>query len=190
MDELINILSNSIKGEKVANFKYKLFSEQALKENLPVIAYVFKVVAYAETIHLRIHKDSLEMIGKDSSSIEKQVQINEEELENQVNRTKVNLLNSRVNETFEFLDKYRNFALIAKKYEEPLIEKNFSNVKRAERSHAELFQDCLNFLDKEKEIKFKKLYVCEKCGTIRSEIPSEKCPSCQNPSTSYIEINK
>jgi rubrerythrin len=130
------------------------------------------------------------MIGEDSSAIEKQVQIDEEELKNQVNRTKVNLLNSRVNETFEFLDKYRNFALIAKNYEEPLIEKNFSNVKRAERSHAELFQDYLTFLDEEKEIKFKNLYVCEKCGTVLSEIPSENCPSCQNPSNSYIEIHK
>ncbi len=190
MDELIKILRNSIEGEKVANFKYELFSEQALKENLPVIAYVFKVVAYAETIHLRIHMDSLERIKEDSSAIEKQIQINKVELKNQVNRTIVNLLNSRVSETFEFLDKYRNFALIAKKYQEPIIEKNFSNVKRAERSHAELFQDYLIFLDDNKEIEFKKLYVCEKCGTVRTEIPSERCPGCENLSNFFIEIHK
>jgi rubrerythrin len=187
-EKLIEILTDALKGENIAKRKYKLFSEQARKENLPMIAYIFKTVAYAENIHIGMHKNVMEKLELNPSSIEAQIKINEEELREQVNRTKVNLLNSRVNETFEFLDKYRNFALLAKKYGVNLLQIHFSNIKKAERSHAVLFQDYLYLLNENVTIESKKLYVCQKCGTVKETIPAEKCPSCQNPSSFYIRI--
>lgn len=188
MDELRQILKNSIEGEIIVNYKYLLFSKQALQENLPMIAHIFKTIGQAEKIHIEIHKSSLARIEVDFFAIRAQIHIDKEALKEQLNSTKVNLLNSRVSETFEFLDRYRNFALIAKKYKKPFIEENFSILKRAERSHAELFQDYLIFLDEHKEMELKSLFICQKCGTVRTNIPTVSCPGCENDPSSYKEV--
>ena len=54
-DIIIENLKEAINGESNAKRKYELYAEQAMKENLPEVANLFKAVSQAENIHVKNH---------------------------------------------------------------------------------------------------------------------------------------
>jgi len=52
MSIIIDNFKTAINGKSKAKRKYKLFEEQAKRENLPEIVHLFKAISYAESIYI------------------------------------------------------------------------------------------------------------------------------------------
>jgi len=187
MKELIEALGESISGEAFAKQKYELFSEKALGEEDLMCANLFKALSFAESIHLNNHLNALNKIAGTSKNFEDITKIDEDELKDQVKSTQVNLLNARVNETFEFKKKYKNFVKLAKKEDQEVAMLSFTYARMAEKAHAELLNNCLKAIHATKPMEEIDFFVCKNCGNVMDAIPS-KCPICEKPSKYYEKI--
>jgi rubrerythrin len=180
MEEVLKNIQEAINGESNAQRKYELFSEKALSEGLPQIAYLFKATAFAEGIHIRNHLKALATILGSKTNPQEFVKIDEEKLKSAIKDTKSSLLDAIAGEMFEFKKMYKNFVKIAEKAGEDVAELSFTLARYAERVHAKLYSTTLKKLESNKPREIKEIYVCSICGNIElNEIPS-KCPVCDH----------
>jgi rubrerythrin len=62
----------------------------------------------------------------------------------------------------------------------------FTEAKTAEAGHAQFYAQALNNLETWKVAR--PFFVCTVCGYTVEKITFEKCPSCLNPKTKYVEV--
>lgn len=160
-------LKDAFAGESQANRKYTAFAKKADDEGFPGIAKLFRTVAFAETVHaLRELKD---MGGvKDTAS---------------------NLQAAIDGETYEYTDMYVKFLDAATKEGVAAAVKTFEWAKKVEEVHAQWYKKALEAVKEGKDLRPKKLWVCQECGNvIEGDLP-EKCPVCAHAKEFYIRLD-
>ena len=188
MSIVIENLKQAINGESNARQKYELFAERAKEENLPEVAHLFKAISIAEAIHIKNHVRALEVITKSEVKIDDIVKVNLETLKLNTKDTKSNLLDAIQGETYETKHMYKDFIKASRKEGNDVAELSFSLARKAERVHAQIFSKYLKQLEKNEEIKKRKIYVCQICGNVEFDTPPSVCPLCEHTQKFFNEI--
>ena len=188
MSTVIENLKEAIKGESNAKQKYQLYAEKANEENVPEISHLFEAISSAEAIHIKNHVRALEVITKSEVKIEDIVKVNLETLKLNTKDTKSNLLDAIQGETYETKHMYKDFIKSSRKEGNDVAELSFSLARKAERVHAQIFSKYLKQLEKNEEIKKRKIYVCQICGNVEFDTPPSVCPLCEHTQKFFNEI--
>ncbi len=184
---VIKNLKEAINGESNAKRKYELCAEKAREENLSEVAHLFEAISVAETIHIKNHIRALAVLTNAGVKTEDFVEVNEVDLKNHIKDTKSNLIDAISGETYETKKMYKNFVKNSKKEGIEVAELSFSLARRAEKVHAELFTDYLKFLENNKSIEKRKIFVCQICGNVEIEAPPLVCPICEHSQNFFQE---
>ena len=122
-------------GESMANRRYLYFAKRADEEGYPEIAALLRSIAEGETAHAFGHLDFIRQGGLTDPATDKPIGTLEEMLESAI-----------AGETYEWTQMYPGFAKIAREEGFPEIAEWFETLARAEKSHAEKFQNVLKML--------------------------------------------
>ncbi|QGY39449.1 rubrerythrin family protein [Pseudodesulfovibrio cashew] len=165
MSKTIENLKAAFAGESQANRKYLAFADKAEKEGKPGVAKLFRAAAAAETIHAHAHLRLMKGIGS----------------------TEENLKAAISGETYEFEKMYPEMMDDAKEEGENAVLRYFGFANEAEKVHAALYTEALEadgdtFADAE-------FYICSVCGHTQNGAPTDKCPICNAPATSYAKVD-
>ncbi len=190
MKGVIENLKEAINGESIAKRKYELFAQKAKEEDLIQIAYLFKAVAFAESIHIKNHLKALSILIGTEPKPEEFIKINVEEIKSIVKDTKTDLINAIAGEMFEFKKMYKNFIKIADKAGIDVAELSFTLARYAERVHAKLYTMVLKKLEANKPREIIEIYVCKICGDVEINKIPLKCPICDHGPSLFIKIEK
>jgi rubrerythrin len=180
MSIVIQNLKEAINGENNAKRKYELYAERANEENLPEIAHLFEAISSAEAIHIKNHLRALKVLTNSDGIVDDFVRINDEDLKNHVKDTKSNLLDAINGETYETKKMYKDFEKNSKNEGNEVAELSFSLARKAEKVHANLFNEFLKKLEKEEIIDKQKIFVCQICGNVEIGAPPLVCPVCDH----------
>ena len=156
-------LKSAFAGESQANRKYLAFAKKAEAEGYKAAARMFKAAAEAETFHAHAHLDAMEGI----------------------NSTAENLKEAISGEIFEFKEMYPPYLEEAKEARHNKAVRSFTLAMKAEKVHADLFQDVLSNLSKDDNSTY---YLCPTCGYIEKNSTPEACPICGVKGSSFIKI--
>jgi len=187
MTAVVQNLKEAINGESNAKRKYELYAKKAREENLPEIAHLFEAISAAEAIHIKNHIRALAVLTNADVNVEDFVEVNENNLKNHVKDTKANLIDAISGEIYETKKMYKNFEKNSKKEGSEVAELSFSLAKKAEKIHAELFTKSLKFLENNKTIEKRKIFVCQICGNVEYEAPPSVCPICKHSQKFFRE---
>ncbi len=179
MSVIIKNLEAAIIGESNAQYKYKLFAEQAKKENLLEVARLFIAISNAEGIHIKNHLRAL-TVTTGSEVTKDFVKIAEEKLRAEVKDTKSNLQSAIDGETYETKKMYKEFVKNSIKAGENVAELTFTLARKAEKIHAKIYSKYLKLLEANKNIEDKDIFVCYICGNVEFEKAPENCPCCDH----------
>ena len=126
-------LKDAFAGESQANTRYLWFAQKADVDGFPEIAAVFRSIADSETGHAFGILEYLAEIGDPISG-------------EPIGDTGDNVKSSIVSETYEYTEKYPNFAKTARDEGFAEIADWFESLARAEQSHALRLTDALRSL--------------------------------------------
>ncbi len=189
MKIVISNLKEAINGESNAKHKYELFSEKAKEENLLEIALLFKAISIAEIVHIKNHLRALKVITNSDPKTDDFVHIDEENLNKNINDTKLNLIDAIKGETFETKKMYKIFVKNAVKLGNDVAELTFTLARKAEKIHAKVFSKYLKILEKDQIINNLEIYICEICGNVEFKNPSQNCSICDHGPQFFKKIN-
>lgn len=153
-----------------------------------MIAKLFKAIAEAEAIHVKNHLRALEMLTKKTFELKEIATIKDEELTENVNSTRNNLIQAIAGETYEFRKMYKSFKKNAKREDFYLAELSFDLARKAEIVHSKLFIKYLKKLDKNKNFKDIDIFVCQICGNVELEAAPKICPNCEHDQSFFKKI--
>lgn len=158
-------LDTAFSGESQAYQKYSAFAKKAEKDGLTNIAKLFRTTAEAERIHAEGHLKAMDKIGSTLDNLEAAIG----------------------GETYEYEDMYPPM------YDQAVTEKHkakkmFGYALEAEKVHAELYQKALEAVKVGKDLDEVNIYLCPTCGYIELGIPTEKCPVCGVPASTFVQI--
>ena len=164
-------LQTAYRGENNAHARYLAFAEKADQEQYGEIASLFRAAARAESIHAANHAAVIKQLGGTP----------EVKIETPgVKSTRENLETAIKGESFERDTMYPEFlkqARAEKKNKREAV-RTLNLAQMAEAEHARLYTDALNNLEKLKNSKAKKYFVCTVCGFTSAKPEFSKCPSC------------
>ncbi|NKB47216.1 MAG: rubrerythrin [Legionellales bacterium] len=124
-------LKAAFAGESQANRRYLYFATKADIEGYNDISTVFRSTAEGETGHAFGHLEHLELCGDPVT-------------DEPIGDTRDNLKSAIVGETYEYTDMYPGMARIAREEGFDEIADWFETLAKAERSHANRFQQALD----------------------------------------------
>ena len=158
-------LDTAFSGESQAYQKYSAFAKKAEKDGLTNIAKLFRTTAEAERIHAEGHLKAMDKIGSTLDNLEAAIG----------------------GETYEYEDMYPPM------YDQAVIEKHKAKkllgyAHKGEKVHAELYQKALEAVKAGKDLDEVNIYLCPTCGYIELGIPTEKCPVCGVPASTFVQI--
>ena len=158
-------LDTAFSGESQAYQKYSAFAKKAEKDGLANIAKLFRTTAEAERIHAEGHLKAMDKIGSTLENLEAAVG----------------------GETYEAEEMYPPMydQAVAEKHK---AKKMFGYARDAERVHAELYQKALEAVKAGKDLDEVNIYLCPTCGYIELGTPTEKCPVCGVPASTFVQI--
>lgn len=158
-------LDTAFSGESQAYQKYSAFAKKAEKDGLTNIAKLFRTTAEAERIHAEGHLKAMDKIGSTLDNLEAAIG----------------------GETYEFEDMYPPMydQAVADKHK---AKKMFGYALEAEKVHAELYKKALEAVKAGKDLDEVNIYLCPTCGYIELGIPTEKCPVCGVPASTFVQI--
>ncbi len=163
-------LRSAFGGESQAYQRYQVWGDKAEKDGFPQVATLFRAVAYAEQVHARNHFKAMENIEGDHLVASGAVF--------GLNDTAENLAGAIEGEKHEIDQMYPAFSIVAKNQKENDAVKSFHYAEEAEKTHAELFSEAREAVQKGSDYELDFIGVCEVCGyTVKDEIP-EYCPVC------------
>lgn len=163
-------LRSAYGGESMAHMRYLSWADRADKEGLPMIARLFRAVAYAEQVHANNHFNVLGGDVADTAVTAGAVF--------GIKDTAENLMGGIMGEDHEIDQMYPVYLEAAKFQGEKDAMRTFNFALQAEKQHAELFRKARERALEKKDVDFQAIYVCPVCGhTIEDEAP-EKCPVC------------
>lgn len=128
-------LKQGFMGESMANRRYLYFAKRADEEGYPEIAQLLRSIAEGETAHAFGHLDFIRQGGLTDPATDKPIGTLEEMLESAI-----------AGETYEFTQMYPGFAKVAREEGYNEVAEWFETLARAEKSHAEKFQNVLKML--------------------------------------------
>jgi rubrerythrin len=158
-------LATAFAGESQANRKYLAFAKKADQEGFPQVAKLFRAAADAETIHALGHLNNMGGVGSTLQNLEAAV----------------------AGETYEFTDMYPPMLAQAEK-EGHKSRVMFGFATKAEKVHAELFQQALAALKSGADLSQMDVYLCPFCGDLEFGKAPDKCPICGAPAAKYQKI--
>ncbi len=188
MSVVIENLKEAIKGESNAKRKYQWYAQKARDEDLPEIAHIFEAISSAEAIHIKNHIRALNVSTNKEIDIKEFIDVNEEILKDKVKDTKSNLIDAITGETYETKQMYKNFLKNSQKVGNEVAELSFQLARKAEKVHANIFNDYLKKLEKNESINKLKIYVCQICGNVEFGAPPSICPICDHSQKFFEEI--
>ncbi len=127
-------LKDAFAGESQANRRYLYFAQKADVEGYNDVAAVFRSTAEGETGHAHGHLGYLEEVGDPATG-------------KPIGETSDNLVSAVAGETHEYTDMYPGMAKTARDEGFEEIADWFETLAKAERSHANRFQQALDNLD-------------------------------------------
>ena len=131
--QTVQNLKDAFAGESQANRRYLYFAAKADVEGENDVAAVFRSTAEGETGHAHGHLEYLEEVGDPATGLP-------------MGDTRKNLLASIEGETHEYTDMYPGMAKTAREEGFEEIADWFETLAKAERSHANRFQNALDAL--------------------------------------------
>jgi rubrerythrin len=162
-------LQTAYRGESNAHARYLAFAEKADQEQYGEIASLFRAAARAESIHAANHAAVIKQLGGTP----------EVKIETPgVKSTRENLETAIKGESFERDTMYPEFLKQARAENKREAVRTLNLAQMAEAEHARLYTDALNNLEKLKNSKAKKYFVCTVCGFTSAKPEFSKCPSC------------
>ncbi len=126
-------LKDAFAGESQANRRYLYFAQRADVEGFNDVAAVFRSTAEGETGHAHGHLDYLQLTGDPATGLP-------------IGNTAENLKAAIAGETHEYTDMYPGMAKTAREEGFDEIADWFETLAKAERSHANRFQQALDTL--------------------------------------------
>ena len=170
-----------------AYHNYVVFSQQAIKDGYPNIAYLFTSLAESEAIHARNFKARLLELGTGPGPITG--------LDVKSSSTKSNLKAAVTVEAHEIDYKYPDIV----KFISPENDKQSIVVTtwawQAEAQHRNLIIKMQKnvvrwwgIVSSKIEERHATYYVCQVCGSTLVEIPKETCPICGRPASEFRQI--
>ena len=126
-------LKDAFADESQANRRFLYFAAKADVEGYPDVATVFRSTAEGETGHANGHLEYLEDVGDPATGLP-------------IGATDANLKAAIAGETHEYTDMYPGMAKIAREEGFDEIADWFETLAKAERSHANRFQEALDKL--------------------------------------------
>jgi rubrerythrin len=182
----IEVLKKAFHAEMVAHKHYIEYTQKALIDEYPNIAYLFHAFSCSEKIHADNYKSSLLLLGKKTKS--KQIEL-------QVQGTKSNLRAASRKE----MDKINNFYPgIIKELEKERCEEAIINCMYAWKSHQQHEKEIRRILrfsglffglvTKEIERKKPNFFVCGVCGSTIDERPLTPCIICNMSAKNYRKL--
>ena len=127
-------LKDAFAGESQANRRYLYFAAKADVEGYNDVAAVFRSTGEGETGHAHGHLNYLEETGDPATGLP-------------IGGTSDNLKAAVAGETYEYTDMYPGMAKTAREEGFEEIADGFQTLAKAERSHANRFQQALDNLD-------------------------------------------
>lgn len=157
-------LKNAFAGESQAHMKYLAFAEQAVKDNLPNAARMFRANSFAEQIHAVNHLRALNGIG----------------------RTGENLAAAMSGEAFEATTMYPEYVKQAEADGEKTAVMTTNAALAAEKVHYEMYKAAGQTVAVGQDVGAKPIHVCGVCGfTMEGDAP-DKCPVCGAPRAKFV----
>jgi rubrerythrin len=126
-------LKAAFAGESQANRRYLYFAQKADVEGFNDVAAVFRSTAEGETGHAHGHLEYLEAVGDPATGLP-------------IGPTPSNLKAAIAGETHEYTDMYPGMAKTARTEGFDEVADWFETLAKAERSHANRFQNALDAL--------------------------------------------
>ena len=126
-------LKDAFAGESQANRRYLFFAQKADVEGYNDVSAVFRSTGEGETGHAHGHLNYLEETGDPATGLP-------------IGRTSDNLRAAIAGETYEYTDMYPGMAKTARDEGFEEIADWFETLAKAERSHANRFQQALDNL--------------------------------------------
>jgi len=158
-------LQTAFAGESMANRKYTAYARKAEKEGYPQIARLFRAAAEAETIHALGHLDAMRGVAF----------------------TLDNLRDAVKGETYEHEEMYPPMLEQAEA-DKHRAKRMFKLALKAEKVHADLYQQALDRLEAGKDLEGKTVYLCPVCGHLHIDKPKTFCPICNLPAEKYQKV--
>ncbi|MCJ7612629.1 MAG: rubrerythrin family protein [Candidatus Aminicenantes bacterium] len=159
-------LKNAFAGESQAHMKYLAFAEQAVKDNLPNAARMFRANSFAEQIHAVNHLRALNGIG----------------------RTGENLAAAMSGEAFEATTMYPEYVKQAEADGEKAAVMTTNQALAAEKVHYEMYKAAGQTVALGKDAGVNPIHVCGVCGfTMEGDAP-DKCPVCGAPRAKFVKF--
>jgi rubrerythrin len=155
MEETIKNLKEAFAGESQINRRYLAFAAKAAQEGYHQAARLFRGLAEAETVHA----------------------MNYLKIMKAVKSTRENLKEAMANETAAFQERYPEMIATAKSEGQKEAARSFTYACGAEKSHAQLFKQALETLEKMLQVD---LYICAVCGYAIEGSPPDICPVCKS----------
>lgn len=146
-------LEETVRGELMAHFRYRMFADRAERRGLENLANLFRALAASEYYHARSFYAILDRPAPFAESVQTYTP----------------------GEKFEYEYLYPMVADYAKNHHHPLTERAYNDAAMAERVHAELLEQAADM----ERFPETTVYVCPVCGYVMAgETPPERCPVC------------
>jgi rubrerythrin len=184
----IAVLKNAYEAEKIAHENYVCYSQKAIEENYPNIAYLFTTFAVSEKIHADNYKHILTAMRAGAQEPEFEVIILD---------TKENLIKATEGELQKIKKTYPDFLkkLKTESHDQAVINCMYSW--KSHQQHKRMIGEIRKYSEYffgqvAKKIEGLKLdfHVCEICGSTINEAPQTPCDICNMPHTHYSRVNR
>ncbi len=163
-------LRSAFGGESQAYQRYQVWADKAEEDGFSGVGTLFRAVAYAEQVHARNHFQAMDNLEGDHLVASGGVF--------GLDDTASNLAGAIAGEEHEIDQMYPAFSLVAKNQKESEAVKSFHYAEEAEKTHAELFKEAKDAVERGSDFTVNFVAVCDVCGhTTADEIP-EYCPVC------------
>jgi len=183
--QTIQILKQAYLREIQAHLAYVKFSQKALKEGYPNMAYLFKSFAVAESIHGRNFRNTLLALGDTPSRPEARIEIlSTRKNLDQAIQLELNEINIYYPEHIKKIKKEAHWNAISAVAHALASEKQHENLLQKMKKGTGIFWGMLKKRIEGEDVTF---YICQVCGSTLTDIP-DICPICGKPKMFYEKI--
>jgi len=183
----ISVLEKAYRGEIIAHHKYIAYAQKANSEDYPNIATLFMSLSTSESIHARNFKEILVSLKADIKDVEIP--------EFRVSSTKKNLKNATKVELNEIDTLYPKFIQMIESENHQEAIRRITYAWESEKQHRDLIRKIqsgtgifFGALAKKIESTSVHYYVCQRCGSTLTELPTDQCPVCTGSVSHYIKL--
>ncbi len=180
-----SILGKAYVREIQAHLAYTRFSQKALEEGSPNVAYLFKSFAIAESIHGRNFANVLVPLGEQPSGPVKEFEVlSTRENLDQAIELELNEINIYYPDHLRAIKAEENWNAITAITHALGTEQQHESLLQKMKKGTGIFWSMLKEKIEEEDVIF---YVCQVCGSTLTKVP-DICPVCMKPNSFYKEI--